>query len=136
MDLVRSWASAIAAYLLCAWEASMLGEIGGEQAAYAGLAGRVVWLYIPLMTTYAVTTGVAAAAHTRPLRWRTRRHLIAVLPVPVSAIVLSTVMSVGGYTAASGVVLSLLSAAAGTVAGWRGTDAFFDLLTRGREAYF
>lgn len=118
MDLVRSWLAAIGGYLLGMWLASLLARAGGDQGAYAGFLGRLLWLYLPLLVAYAVIGGAAAAAHTRPGRLRRGRHLVAVLPIPVAAIVLSTVMSaISGVTGLGGVVLSIVFAVAGGAAG-------------------
>jgi hypothetical protein len=136
MDLIRSWLAAIVGYVVAMWLTSLLGGMGGDQAAYSSLIGRVVWLYLPLLVAYAIIAGAAAGAHTRPRREQTVRHLIAVLPIPVLSILLSTVMSLAGYTALSGVVLSVVFSAVGAAGGWLGADLIWNWSTRDRDAYF
>lgn len=138
MDLVRSWLAGIGGYLAGMFLASILGRMGGDQAAYAGFPGRLLWLYLPLLVAYAVVAGAAAAAHTRPRRWRRGRHLVAVLPVPVLAILLSTVMSaISGLTGLGGVVLSVVFAVAGAAGGMVLADIAWLRLTRDEgERYF
>lgn len=137
MDIVRSWLAAIGGYLVGMWLAAWLGRIGGDQAAYGTFFGRVLWLYLPLIVVFALIGGAASAAHTRPRRWERVRHLVAVLPIPVVAILLSTVMSLaGGGTEIGGVLLSILAGALGTACGILLTDLVWLLLARERESYF
>lgn len=136
MDLIRSWLAAVVGYFAAMWLASLLGRLGGDQAAYSTLFGRVLWLYVPLLVAYAIIAGAAAGAHTRPQRERVVRHLVAVLPIPVLSILLSTVMSVAGYTEMSGIVLSVVFSAVGLVGGWLAADLIWRWFTRDHEAYF
>lgn len=136
MDLARSWLASFAAYLVTMWGTSVLGRAGGDQAAYGSLLGRVLWLYLPLLVAYAIITGAAAGAHTRPRREKRIRHLVAVLPVPVATILLSTILGATGATQLSGLVLSVICAGVGTMAGWVGADLLWLWFTRDRQAYF
>lgn len=134
MDLVRSWLAAIVAYFVAMWLSAVYGALGA--GSYDHFLSRVLWLYLPILVAYALIAAAAAAAHTRPHRGRTGRHLVAVLPIPVLSIVFSTVMSAAGYTAVSGIVLSVVFSAAGVVAGWLGADLIWQRFTEDREAYF
>lgn len=136
MDLIRSWLAAIVTWVLTMWITAIVGEAGGDQAAFGSFTGRLLWLYVPLMLAYLLIAGAASALHTRPHRGRRTRHLIAVLTVPVVTVVLSTVLGAVGHAAPSGLISSLVAAALGTVAGWLLADLVWGYVARDRAAYF
>lgn len=136
MDLVRSWVAAAVAWVVGMWITSVIGYAGVAHDAYVNFLGRLLWLYVPLLVVYVLIAGVASAVHTRPRRRQRVRHLVAVLPVPVVTIVLSTVMGAIGPTETSGLVLSVAFSALGTVVGWLLADLAWSRVTEDRSAYF
>lgn len=118
MRLVLAWLVAIAVYAI--------GEVVLGVALFSvrpGLTGdpsvALLWGALPALIIYGLVAAAAALVH----RGSGRRHLLAVLPVPVAALIVSAVLPVvDGGTAGFALVAGALAAAAGTVAGWQAVD--------------
>lgn len=118
MSLVRAWLAAIGI-----WAAGelMLGvAVFAVRPVLTGdLVVGLLWGALPALIIYALMTAAAALVH----RGSGGPHLLAVLPVPVAAMVVSVALPlIEGGTAGLSLVLGALAGVAGTVAGWQAVD--------------
>ena len=117
MDLLKSWAVAVAVYvvgsLLSAGTAIQVGD-----DLLNGTIPSVTWAAGSSLLVYLLMAMIAALVHPAPRRDDPVRHAVAALGIPAVTVVGGVVFGVVQGFAASGNATSAITAVAGALVGW------------------
>lgn len=121
MDLVKAWVVAVVTYLLGSLLFGFVAASAGNPEQLNSGLSHYLWSLVPAFVLYFLTASLAAIFHGRGSG--TTRHVLAVLAVPVAALLISIVGGLAsGQVAAADTALSALVAIVGTIAGWQLVD--------------
>jgi hypothetical protein len=121
MDLVRAWAAAIAVLVVGSLATFVLALEFSTSAALTKGIRSILWAALPALIIYALMAIAAALAHPKARRKEPRRHALAVLAVPVGALVVTLISDLARGATVGATVAALVAGAAGAFLGWRAT---------------
>jgi hypothetical protein len=119
LDLVKAWGAGLLAYVLGSLIAAAvtIGSGAGDRLTSAN--GALLWVALPALIAFLVITVLADLAHAAAPGHRTPgRRAMAVLTVPVLAILLGIAAGLVQSSGTLGVVTSALASVAGTALGY------------------
>lgn len=129
MDIVKAWGAAILAYLLGTLLFGWVAASAGDPDQMSSGLGHVLWSLIPTFVIFLLTALLAAIFHSRETS--AGRHALAVLAVPVVALVIGIVGGLASGSVSLGdTAMSAVVAIVATVGGWQLVDRIRSQNTR------
>lgn len=119
MDLVKAWVAALLVWTVGFVLQSFLFSAVGTIERLEEVGWRILLIHLPWLVLLLVTAAVAALVHRR--RAEAGRHAVAVLTVPLLALLLTLVLSIG-TTETAPLLVDFMAGAIGAVAGWQLVD--------------